>query len=84
MRKLGISLYPGKSKEADDLKYIEKAHEYGFSRIFTNLLQITEENKSEILPSIKKIIQFAKSLNFEIFVDENKVFHFVLVSYLTR
>ena len=69
MRKLGISLYPGKSKEADDLKYIEKAHEYGFSRIFTNLLQITEENKSEILPSIKKIIQFAKSLNFEIFVD---------------
>ena len=69
MRKLGISLDPGKSKEADDLKYIEKAHEYGFSRIFTNLLQITEENKSEILPSIKKIIQFAKSLNFEIFVD---------------
>ncbi len=36
MRKLGISLYPGKSKEADDLKYIEKAHEYGFSRIFKN------------------------------------------------
>ncbi len=69
MRRLGISLYPGKSNEAEDIQYLEIAHEYGFSRVFTNLLQLTEENKSTLLPTIEKTIQYAKNLNFEIFID---------------
>lgn len=69
MRRLGISLYPGKSKESEDLNYIDKAHEYGFTRIFTNLLQLTDDNKSTLLPIIEKTISYAKSLDFEIFID---------------
>lgn len=69
MRQLGISLYPGKSIESEDIKYIEKAHQYGFTRIFTNLLQLTTENKSTVLPSIEKTIKHAKKFDFEIFVD---------------
>lgn len=69
MRRLGISLYPEKSKESEDLNYIDKAHEHGFTRIFTNLLQLTDDNKSTLLPIIEKTIRYAKSLDFEIFID---------------
>lgn len=69
MKRLGISLYPGKSNEDEDIQYIEKAHQYGFTRIFTNLLQLTDENKATLLPIIEKTIRYAKNLNFEIFID---------------
>lgn len=60
MKRLGISLYPGKSNENEDIQYIEKAHQYGFTRIFTNLLQLTDENKATLLPVIEKTIRYAK------------------------
>ena len=39
-RKLGISIYPEKSTVEKDKEYIEKAHKYGFSKIFTCLLSV--------------------------------------------
>ncbi|GGI40807.1 DUF871 domain-containing protein [Mammaliicoccus stepanovicii] len=69
MKQLGISIYPGKSTETEDKAYIERASKYGFTRIFTNLLQLTEDNKESILPSIESIIKHAKKYRYEIFID---------------
>ena len=53
MRKLGISIYPGKTTEEELLSYIDKSFEAGFSRIFSCLLSSTED-KEIILKKFKK------------------------------
>ena len=42
MKKLGISLYVEKSNLEEMKAYIDKAHQAGFSRIFSCLLSVNE------------------------------------------
>ena len=53
MRKLGISLYVEKSNTYEMKQYIDKAHQAGFSRIFSCLLSVNESAEK-----IKKDLKF--------------------------
>ena len=68
MRKLGISIYPEKSTKERILKYIDEAHEAGFSRIFSCLLS-AEEDKENIKKTFKSINEYASKKGFEIIVE---------------
>lgn len=68
MRKLGLSIYPKYADLDSILEYLEMAHSYGFSRIFTCLISAHDTDELNQLISINKQ---AKSMNYEIFADVN-------------
>lgn len=70
MGKLGISLYPERSTLEKDKAYLDLAHKYGFKRVFTSLLQITDD-KEKVLKEFKDVIGYANQLDFEVMVDIN-------------
>ena len=70
MGKLGISIYPERSTYEKDKAYLDLAHQYGFKRVFTSLLQITED-KEKVLADFKKVVDYANALNMEVMVDIN-------------
>lgn len=76
MKKLGISIYPEKARIDKTIKYIDLAKKYGFSRIFTNLLEIedTKEGNKQ-LSTFKQIYMYAKKKGFEVIVDVNPEFY---------
>ena len=39
MGKLGISIYPERSNFEADKAYLDLAHQYGYTRVFTSLLE---------------------------------------------
>ena len=81
MRKLGISIYPGKTTEEELISYIDKSFDAGFSRIFSCLLSSTED-KEIILKKFKKVNYYAKEKGFEIILDVNpRVFDDLGISY---
>lgn len=81
MKKLGISIYPEKSTVAQDKAYIDLAHHYGFSRIFTCLLSV-EGNQEKIMKDFKETINYAKTLGFEVTVDISpRIFTALGISY---
>ncbi|MEF2290554.1 MULTISPECIES: DUF871 domain-containing protein [Virgibacillus] len=81
MRNLGISIYPNHSRVEDDLAYIELAHKYGFTRIFTCLLSM-EGDAEKIIEHFKQTIQFSKQLGMEVICDINpRVFSELNISY---
>ena len=67
-RKLGISIYPEKSTPEKDKEYIEKAHKYGFRKIFTCLLSV-DKPVDEIKKEFIEIIDFADNLGMEVILD---------------
>lgn len=69
MHRLGISIYPNKSDRQKDIEYIEKAHSYGFSRIFTNLLFIDDNKKDKSLEEFRNLANYASSLGMEVIAD---------------
>ncbi|MDN5965965.1 MAG: MupG family TIM beta-alpha barrel fold protein, partial [Lactococcus sp.] len=52
MGRIGISIYPEKSSFEKDAAYLDLAHQYGFKRVFTSLLEING-NKEKILNNFK-------------------------------
>ncbi|KAF1296605.1 hypothetical protein BAU15_14785 [Enterococcus sp. JM4C] len=70
MGKLGISVYPERSTFEKDKAYLDLAHKYGFTRVFTSLLQITED-KEKVLSEFKAVVDYANSLGMEVMVDIN-------------
>ncbi len=70
MGKLGISIYPERSTFEDDKAYLDLAHKYGFKRVFTSLLQVSE-GKEKVLADFKECVMYANSLGFEVMVDIN-------------
>lgn len=80
-RKLGISIYPDYSDFANDKAYIKKASEFGFSRIFMSLLEITGEKK-EVIAKYQKLTKLAKELNYEVILDVSPtIFNLLGISY---
>lgn len=81
MKKMGVSIYPEKSTYEQDKDYLDLAHQYGYKRIFTSLLEITGDSK-EVVDKFKKIIEYGNSLGMETVVDINPgLFEQLNVSY---
>lgn len=70
MGKLGISIYPERSTFEQDKAYLDLAHHYGFKRVFTSLLQITDD-KEKVLADFRRVVDYANSLDMEVMVDIN-------------
>ncbi|WP_071131417.1 DUF871 domain-containing protein [Enterococcus timonensis] len=70
MGKLGISVYPERSTFEKDAAYLDLAHQYGFKRVFTSLLQI-KDDQEKVLAGFKKVVDYANSLDMEVMVDIN-------------
>lgn len=70
MGKLGISIYPERSSFEKDKAYLDLAHKYGFKRVFTSLLQISDD-KEKVLSEFKEVVDYANKLGMEVMVDIN-------------
>ena len=70
MGKLGISIYPERSNFEADKAYLDLAHQYGYTRVFTSLLEI-KGDKEAVLEGFTKVIAYANSLGMEVMVDIN-------------
>ena len=70
-RKLGISIYPSNQSFKEMTDYIDKAHKYGFTRIFSSLLEIPNGDKKKVESKYKKIFKYASDLGFNICLDVN-------------
>lgn len=82
MRKLGISIYPGRSSVTKDKEYISLAAKYGFKRIFTCLLSVGERSKEEITSQFKEIIDHAHKYDMDVIIDIAPfVFEFLEIAY---
>lgn len=66
MRRLGISIYPQHSTLEEMQNYIQLAHDHGFSRIFTCLMSMKNNEEKE---KLQQINQFAQQLGFDISAD---------------
>lgn len=67
-RRLGISIYPDHSDEAHNERYLHQAAANGFSRLFMSMLEITED-KDRVVAKYRRLIQLAKSLDYEVILD---------------
>lgn len=70
MGNLGVSIYPSKSHYSNDKEYLDIARKYGFTRIFTSLLEI-EGNADEVVNKFKRIIEYGNSIGMETILDIN-------------
>ena len=66
MGRIGISIYPEKSSFEKDAAYLDLAHQYGFKRVFTSLLEINGD-KEKILNNFKKWVM----ININYFTVKN-------------
>ncbi|GAB2023063.1 DUF871 domain-containing protein [Pseudolactococcus yaeyamensis] len=81
MGKLGVSIYPEKSTFEKDATYLDLAHQYGFKRVSTSLLEING-NKTDVLKSFKKVVTYANHLEMEVMVDISpRLFEALEISY---
>ncbi len=60
MGKLGVSIYPERSNFEADKAYLDLAHQHGFKRVFTSLLEI-DGDKEGVLAAFKKVVDYAIS-----------------------
>ncbi len=63
--KLGISIYP-ENQDINEIKeYVKLASKYGYTRIFTSILQVTEDNKDEMISKFKIVLSWSmENLSF--------------------
>ncbi|MER2117546.1 MAG: MupG family TIM beta-alpha barrel fold protein [Enterococcus casseliflavus] len=67
-RQLGVSVYPDHSDFETDKAYLQLAHDYGFSRIFMSMLEVSD-GKENVQKKFKALIDFAKGLGYETILD---------------
>ena len=70
MGELGISVYPSRASVADNIAYIEKAASYGYTRIFTSLLELTPD-MNDLLDQYKQVITRGNELGMKTILDIN-------------
>lgn len=61
LRRLGISIYPARSTFEQDQAYLDLAHQYGYSRVFTSLLEINGD-QTAVIKRFKQVIAYANTL----------------------
>ncbi len=64
MRKLGISVYPGRAGLEETKAYISLASRYGFTRLFTCLISAEKD-----LDKVKEVAGHAEGLGMEVIAD---------------
>ncbi|MBT2217204.1 DUF871 family protein [Virgibacillus dakarensis] len=70
MVNIGISIYPAKTTFEHDKEYLDLARKYGFTRIFTSLLEIDGDAEA-VINKFKKIIDYGNSIGMETILDIN-------------
>lgn len=70
MKQLGVSIYPSKSNLEEDKAYLKLASDFGFTRIFTSLLEISGD-RDEVINKYKKITEYGNSLGMTTTLDIN-------------
>lgn len=70
MHQLGLSIYPDSSNTTQVLKYIDKGFQYGFNRVFTNLLGVTKQEK-DYLDAFETAVSYATKKGMKVVVDIN-------------
>lgn len=79
MKKIGVSIYPNRASFSDNKRYLKKAHDLGYTRVFTSLLEL---NDKDTLPQFKEINLYAQQLGLQVEVDINpRLFEKLGVSY---
>lgn len=70
---LGISIYPLQSSYEENSRYIQKAAELGYTRIFTSFLEANPDFAiaSQQLEKYRILLQKAKALGMQVFLDIN-------------
>lgn len=66
-RRLGISVYPDQASVEETISYIQMAHKYGFSRVFTCLISVTEGEGS--FDDFKRVVKVASDLGMMVIAD---------------
>ncbi len=81
MKRLGISIYPEKSTREELYRYMERAAQAGFTRIFSCLLSV-DDTPENIEKNFSEINAYAHELGFEVILDVSpQVFDALGVSY---
>lgn len=81
MKELGVSIYPSKSNLEEDKEYLKLASKYGFTRIFTSLLEVTGDGE-EVVQKYREIIEYGNSLEMKTTLDINpRLFDQLDISY---
>lgn len=81
MKRIGVSIYPAKSRFERDREYLDLARKYGYTRIFTSLLEIDGE-QDEVVTKFKNIIEYGNSIGMETILDINpQLFEQLNISY---
>lgn len=70
MGSMGVSIYVSKSTFEADKDYLDLAKKYGFTRIFTSLLEI-EGDVDEVINKFRKVIEYGNSIGMETMLDIN-------------
>ncbi|WP_067841710.1 DUF871 domain-containing protein [Amphibacillus sediminis] len=70
MVNIGLSIYPAKSTFAQDKEYLDLARKYGFTKIFTSLLEI-EGDADQVINQFKRIMDYGNSIGMETILDIN-------------
>ncbi|WKF84038.1 DUF871 domain-containing protein [Lacticaseibacillus pantheris] len=71
MRQLGIAVYPDHSSLDEIKEYLQQAHQVGYTRIFTSLLQLAGNDGEDNLVKFRAMIAAANELGFQTIVDIN-------------
>lgn len=66
----GISVYPNKTKVDDCLKYIDRAAQLGYQRLFTSLLELNDD-KETVLQKFKTVLSYAHEKGMWVSLDVN-------------
>src|SRR3954468_8032018 len=81
MKRIGVSIYPVKSSFERDREYLDLAKKYGYTRIFTSLLEI-DGDQDEVVTKFKNIIEYGNSIGMDTILDINpELFEQLNISY---
>lgn len=80
-RRLGVSVYPDHSDLEEDKRYLKKASDLGFTRIFMSMLEVSE-GKEKVKEKFQGLIRYAQELGYETILDiAPSVFNELEISY---
>lgn len=69
MARLGVSVYPEHDSMENIQNYLSLAASYGFTRVFSCLLSVSDKSREEILAEFRQLNDFAHSLGMEVYMD---------------
>jgi hypothetical protein len=68
-KEIGISVYPMHTSVEQSCAYIKKAHDYGYTKLFTSLFYLEGKQFNTNIKKYQEVLSYAKKLGFYIIVD---------------